>query len=452
MNLSRRRFMQLSAAAASGFAGLHLLVSGNVKAVEPYGPLESDPDKYLDLPKGFSYKVISRRGEVMDDGLLLPDLPDGMAAFEGPDGLTLLVRNHELTPVQRGPFGKGNELLGKISKDKLYDRGNGETPGAGGTTTVVYDTKKQKVVRQFLSLAGTSRNCSGGPSPWGSWLTCEETVDRAGVNAKGKYVCERDHGYVFEVPASEKIGLADPIPLKDMGRFNHEAVAVDPQTSIVYLTEDRDDGLFYRFIPKKKRKLAEGGKLQVLALRDHKSADTRNWNKEAKQFKAGEKHKVEWLEIDDVQSSNDDLRKRGFESGAARFARGEGIWFGKNEFFFACTSGGRERAGQVWRYGPVSDTLQLFVEPNDIDLLKSADNLTLAPWGDLILCEDRTDQVVRLVGVTPKGELYTFAHNHLRTEFAGATFSPDGTTLFVNIQGKGITVAITGPWNERRLA
>ena len=92
--------------------------------------------------------------------------------------------------------------------------------------------------------------------------------------------------------------------------------------------------------------------------------------------------------------------------------------------------------------------LELFIEPNDSRLIDSADNLTVAPWGDVVVCEDRKGAVVRLVGVTPGGDIYTLAHSHLRTEFAGVTFSPDGSTLFVNAQGKGLTLAITGPWKQ----
>jgi len=467
MNIPRRHFIQTSAAIAAGFGGLNLLTQrklyaiGNRASSRGYGPLQSDPDRILDLPAGFGYKIISRRGDEMDDGLLVPDLPDGMATFSGPGGLSILVRNHELKPIQRGPFGKANKLLKKVPAKKFYDYGKGRTPGLGGTTTLVFDTNEQKVVRQFLSLAGTYRNCAGGPTPWKSWLTCEESVDRVGTNVKDNYISEKDHGYTFEVPASTKMRLADPVPLKQMGRFNHEAVAVDPRTSIVYLTEDRHEGLFYRFIPKKPRQLVAGGKLQVLALVDQKSADTRNWNSDAKQFNAGDTHKIRWLDIDNVESPDDDLRLRGHEAGAACFARGEGIWFGDNEIYFACTNGGVKKAGQIWRYRPSPNegtndeaaapaTLELFIEPNDTELLKAADNLTIAPWGDVILCEDRTDEVVRLLGVTPNGQLYTLANNHVNTEFAGATFSPDGSTLFVNLQGKGLTLAITGPWKDNR--
>ena len=151
-----------------------------------------------------------------------------------------------------------------------------------------------------------------------------------------------------------------------------------------------------------------------------------------------------------------DLRYRGFEQGAARFARGEGMWHGENEVFFACTNGGEIGAGQIFRYVPspyegtereknTPATLELFLESNDTDLLKSCDNLTIAPWGDLVICED--DPHPFIVGVTRQGELYKLGENvGFPSEFAGGVFSPSGKTYFVNIQDAGLTLAITGPW------
>ncbi len=163
------------------------------------------------------------------------------------------------------------------------------------------------------------------------------------------------------------------------------------------------------------------------------------------------------MDMDGVTSPKDDLRFRGFKAGAARFARGEGMWTGDDEIFFTCTNGGKATAGQIWRYRPseaegtAAETkspgrLELFIEPNDSNILKSADNLTVSPWGDVMVCEDRSDRVVRIVGVTRDGKPYTFANHHKRSEFAGATFSPDGSTLFVNIQHHGLTLAISGPF------
>ena len=456
MRFTRRRFLGVAASVGVGFWGLRQLLDGaddtGPTDHSPYGPLVSDPHKIIDLPKRFSYQIVSQLGDPMSDGLLVPGLPDGMAAFAGSDGLTVLVRNHELTPKDPGPFGKKAELLGKVEADRLYDVPSNQQPCIGGTTTVVFDTRTQKVVRQFLSLGGTIRNCAGGATPWGSWVTCEETVVRRGGDKKAGYDAHEDHGFNFEVPATVEPRLTPAVPLKDMGRFNHEAIAVDPKSGIVYQTEDRPDGLIYRFLPRNPGKLADGGKLQALSVKGQKSLDTRNWKTQT--VEVGRKLSVAWIDIDDVLSPKDDLRVRGFKAGAARFARGEGMWTGDGEIYFACTSGGKAEAGQIWRYVPspnegqpgVAGQLELFIEPNDSRLLKSADNLTVSPWGDLVVCEDRPDAVVRIVGVTPQGRLYTFANTPTRSEFAGATFSPDGSTLFVNIQKRGLTLAITGPF------
>ena len=464
MSTSRRSFLQSSAAFAIGAAGLKKFVSaGELQSAAQssvrFGNLIEDPHQLLSLPPGFSYRVISHAGDSMDDGLLVPDKPDGMATFAGPRGLTLLVRNHEIEPRQQGPFGEDCERLRQIDTQKLYDMGEEGKPCIGGTTTVVYDTRNQRVVRQYLSLSGTTRNCAGGPTPWGSWITCEEASDVKGVNKvdEGPEIfCQQDHGYNFEVPATADIHLAPAIPLREMGRFRHEAVAIEPKSGIVYQTEDVEDGLIYRFIPNRPGNLQAGGKLQALALVERKSADTRNWNDEYT-ISPILKYAVKWIDLDEVEAPGDDLRHRGFTAGAARFARGEGMWYANGDIYFACTNGGAAKLGQMWKYTPsphegaVRETdepgkMELFVEPRSSTLVANADNLTSTPWGDLLVCEDRDGDEVRLVGITPNGDCYTFGRNHAHTEFAGATFSPDGSTLFVNLQHHGMTLAITGPW------
>lgn len=461
MTISRRHFLRNTSAVTLGFTGLHTLVGcgpssrlTSKSGATGYGPVVPDINGILDLPEGFSYTIVSRTGDKMNDDFFVPSQHDGMAAFSGSRNQTILVRNHEISAGANsgsGPFGENNQLMQQLNGSQLYDRGRNGTPCLGGTTTLVFDTQQQKLVSHHLSLAGTLRNCAGGPTPWNTWVTCEETVDRAGEELSA------DHGYNFEVPVSDKPGLATPVALKDMGRFNHEAIAVDPASGIVYETEDRGDGLIYRFIPNTPGQLANGGRLQVLVITDSPSLDTRNWDIQL--VEPGTELDVTWIDIDDVTSENDDLRIRGFENGAARFARGEGMWYGNGSIYFACTNGGQNRKGQIWKYTPSEregttseqnspGRLELFVEPNDSNLVENADNLTIAPWGDLIVCEDGPgDQ--NLVGVTPEGNLYQFSHNSLNnSEFAGATFSPDGSTFFVNIQSPGFTVAITGPWKN----
>jgi secreted PhoX family phosphatase len=464
MSSTRRSFFKASAAFALGVTGLQRFVAAGEQrrigdSARRFGELVRDPHNILSLPQGFTYRAISHAGDLMDDGLMVPDKPDGMATFAGPSGLTLLVRNHEIEPRQQGPFGEDAELLSKIDSGLLYDLGEECRPCIGGTSTLVYDTKRQQLVRQFLSLAGTIRNCAGGPTPRGTWITCEEATDVVGENLVDdgpRIICQKAHGYNFEVPATADIRLTPAVPLTAMGRFRHEAVAEDPHTGIVYQTEDVDDGLLYRFLPDTPGELAKGGQLQTLALVDLPSADTRNWAGQVT-IVPGRRYAVRWVDIDNVESPENDLRFRGFAAGAARFARGEGMWYSRGCIYFACTNGGAAELGQLWKYTPghaegklgeSSDPgmLELFVESNNSTLLANADNLTVAPWGDLMVCEDRDGQEVRLVSVTPDGQCHIFAHNHVHTEFSGATFSPDGTTLFVNLMHKGMTLAITGPW------
>ena len=464
MTLSRRTFIEYCGAAALGFAGLNRLLTTTAFAnpdaariANPYGPPIDDPQSVIALPKGFSYKIIAREGDTMSDGFIVPGLPDAMAAFPGPSGETIVICNHELRPNDPGPFGKDWSGVARIDPAKVYDFGSGKTPSTGGTSTFIFDTDKQEIQKHFLSLVGTHRNCAGGPTPWGTWISCEEMVISKGYYEEHDYTADKDHGYNFEVPATVDMQIADPIALTAMGRFNHEAVCVDPRTGIVYQTEDRHDGLITRFIPDKRGDLSSG-RLQALCVRDKKSCDTRNWDAGAHDIiPVREACAVDWYDLEDIQAPEDDLRIRGFNDGCARFARGEGMWFGDNEAFFACTNGGPKKYGQIWRYVPSEfegtakekdspGHVEIFLEPMDTDIMAGADNLTVTPWGDLMVCEDHSGETIRLVGVTPEGKCYTFARNMMGSEFAGACFSPDGSTMFVNIQGAGAILAITGPW------
>ena len=271
---------------------------------------------------------------------------------------------------------------------------------------------------------------------------------------------ERPHGYVFEVPSTHQ-GLIEPIPIKAMGRFEHEAAAVHRATGIVYMTEDRHNSLFYRYIPDVPGKLHEGGRLQALAIEGQPSFKTHNWSHQPDVL-PGDPLRTRWIDLDDVAPEENDLRLRGASDGAATFARGEGLCVAGDRFVFTCTIGGPVRLGQVFAYTPSPfegrsaeqdspGELSLIAEASLESILRNADNLTMAPWGDLIVCED-TAVHCGLVGIRPDGSQYQLADNaHSNSELTGVCFSPDGQTLFVNIQYPGMTLAISGPFPSRGL-
>ncbi len=431
--LDRRRFLHRSAAAGIGASGLTALMAngaqarkggrGNTPIEAPdnggYGELQPDP--VLALPAGFSYVRFGETGDIMSDGIPTPGSHDGMAAFAGPGSQVRLVRNHERNAG--APF-----------TTPAYDE-----LAAGGTTNLVYDTAAKELVRDNASLSGTIRNCAGGPTPWESWLTCEENTATR----------NEPHGYLFDVPADAQSAV-DPVPLKAMGRFVHEACAVDPATGIVYETEDRGESGFYRFLPEERGNLAAGGRLQMLAVKARPGYDARTGQR------VGKPLPVTWVDIDDPDPANADadpraVHKQGVAEGGATFDRLEGCWYGDGSVFFTSTSGGDAGLGQVWEYRPRGRSggqLILVFESEDADLLEKPDNITVSPRGGLLLCEDGGGQDF-LRGVNEEGQIFDFGRNDLNgSEFAGATYSPDGDTLFVNIQSPGITFAITGPFEK----
>ncbi|GAB5348235.1 alkaline phosphatase PhoX [Alteriqipengyuania sp. 357] len=437
----RRKFL-----AGTGTAFAALIASGcTTRGVAPvqtsasvpaYGPLVKDPAGMLDLPPGFSYRLLSSLGNAMSDGGTVPDKADGMGCFDLGNGEIALVRNHELVPTDKagGPIALG------------FGTRDGEIV-PGGTTNIVLDAATLEVKREFRTLGGTIRNCSGGVTPWNSWLTCEEAP--TGPGQRYGEGLARNHGWVFEVPANAT-GLVDPVPLTAMGRFNHEAACVDPATGIVYLTEDRDEGVLYRFLPNQSGNLRAGGKLQAMVVEGIE--DTRNWSSATMPLK--QLFEISWVDLDNVEAPDDDLRLRAAAKGAALVARGEGIHMGTDELFVCSTSGGQKKLGQIFKLIPGRDRrpdmVELFFESEREDQFNFGDNLTVSPRGHLIVCEDQYTDVVdnHLRGITPDGRAYDFGRLTMQTELAGGCFSPDGKWFFVNAYSPTRTVAITGPWDS----
>lgn len=456
-NQGRRDFLTAGLSAAGllafhGFSSRFSLLNANAfseSTAAGYGPLAparttNTGEVLLALPRDFQYTVFGKTGQIMSDGRPTPRAHDGMAAFKVGRELRL-VRNHEINTF----VGKPGVVLDPNAYDSL---------AGGGTTTLVIDPKTREVVRDFVSLSGTLVNCAGGRTPWDSWISCEETVlgprrfkAADGTNRGG---FEKRHGYCFEVSAKSNSAVT-PVPLKQLGRFEHEAIAIDRRTGIVYLTEDYATAGFYRFLPRKRGQLVAGGQLQMLAVEGRPNFDARS------QQKTGVRLPVTWVDIanpDPPEADFDSLAvfKQGATRGAAMFIRLEGCFAGNGHVYFTSTTGGDKKLGQVWQYTPSakdSGSLTLLFEVTDPAILNMPDNLCLAGKDKLVICEDNDyGMPIHLRILTSRGEIIDLAKNITEgfqiREFAGITFSPDGQTLFVNIQIPGLTLAIWGPWDR----
>jgi secreted PhoX family phosphatase len=435
-------------AAFGGFSALAVKSADAAPAKDPfsvdYGPLQPVRDQatgqeLLMLPKGFEYISYSWRGDPMSNGNPTPAAHDGMAAFRRDDRI-VIVRNHEV-----------NSFSGRFT-DPAYD-----PDAAGGTSNLVFDPDAGRWLEVLPSVSGTIRNCAGGPTPWGSWLTCEET---GVINP----VSGLRHGYVLEVPIQ---GQATGTPFKPMGRFSHEAVAVDSNTGWVYETEDANPAGLFRFRPNQFGNLASGGTLEMLSIN---TATGQSYD--ARQDGTGTEYTTSWVTIDnpDPQPGQSSPTQQGLAKGAAIFRGLEGIWFADGVFYIVSTNGGPVNEGQIFEYHPSDGSMRvLFASPSG-EVLDSPDNITVSPRGGIVLCEDGGG-IEFLHGLTQDGQIFKFCQNNVvvppegfpgkpaiapgnytGAEFAGATFEPkNGNWLFVNIQSPGITFAITGPWRQGAL-
>ncbi|MGW1477763.1 alkaline phosphatase PhoX [Streptomyces rubiginosohelvolus] len=437
------------AAAAIAFTGAFSeLFAGTAAARghDGYGPLIPDPDGLLDLPKGFRYRVLSREGEPLRSGEgPVPSNHDGMAALRGRNGRIHLVRNHE------------NRHTAEIGVPTIpgltYD------PAAKGGCTSLELDGRNKVLGERVAIAGTAVNCAGGPTPWRTWLTCEESEDKAGTNGYTK-----DHGFIFEVDGADP-RRTGAVPLTAMGRFQHEAIAVDPKSGIVYETEDAFEkpfGLFYRFLPEKPLggtgSLRAGGELE--AMRVPGVPDLSVVQETGTSF-----DRIEWVPVPDPLAKETAIRFQDFgPKGITHAQKLEGCYWGGSSVYLVSSFAHRDEGsaadhyGQVWRYEPKKRRLTLVVifgPDTDIQLPgESPDNICLAADGGLMVCEDGGG-AQHVLGVTRRGEVYAMARGRQNIgtpeepewgEFAGVTFSPDGSTMYVNCYTPGTTFAVTGPW------
>ena len=406
-----------SRARRSGAAPIQASIEGGARESERLVP---DPEGLLDLPRGFTYRVLQRTGEPMSDGYRVPGRPDAMGCFALPDGTWALMRNHELDEglLRLSPYPPGTR-----APSAAYDRHMN-----GGVSRIVLD-REARVRSSNLVLTGTARNCAGGMSPWG-WLSCEESVLPR-------------HGYVFLCPA-DSARLRRPRKISAYGRFQHEAVAIDPRDRAAYLTEDRSDGCLYRFVPHDRADPFGEGQLQAMAIADQA------YFRLGEEQPDGARFAVRWVDVPARAGERDRLRYEAHERGAASVMRGEGIWRVDDGFAFTSTTGGPLAAGQIFHLSPTRDggVLRLLAQSRDATTLDMPDNLTVTPWGDLLVCEDNhRSPCLRLV--TRKGRVLPVAFNRgSLSEFAGVCFSPDGRFVFVNIQEAGLTVVIEGPWQR----
>lgn len=446
----------------------------------PYGPIAPVRDistglPLLQLPAGFVYKSFGWRGDMMTDGKTCPGGHDGMGVIVsrkvGRSTELVLVRNHEI-----GATGPANFL----NAPAAYDNGNSSATSSnkfgGGTTNLLF--RDGNWVSMSPSLGGTQTNCAGGVTPWGTWLTCEEVSSDA-VGTAGK-----KHGYVFEVTADPAQTTGQPII--GMGRFGHEAAAVDPGTGIVYQTEDSSGKSgFYRYVPDivlaRPGSLAMGGVLQMAKVR---GANNVNLGTAA----VNASYELEWVDIanpDQNRGNGTGLNGvtitnaagpfvQGWVQGALRMNRGEGIWYAKGKMFVMDTAGGAVQRGTIWELDLASQTLTCIYSSPSALVGNMGDNLTVSPRDGILICEDASSAAndsfgfgQRLMGLNAAGDAYIFSKNNIvlsadqlnvagklsslagdrrSNEFCGACFDPTGRYLFVNIQTPGITFAITGPW------
>ena len=377
--LSRRQFVGSGALAAAALTfgpafWRDALAAPAAPGASPYGSLNPPDANGLSLPPGFQAREIARSGSDVA-GYPWHILPDGQATFGASDGGWFLVSNSETTADQ------------------------------GGGASAIQFGQDGSIRRAHRVLDGTDRNCSGGHTPWGTYLSCEEW----------------EGGQVWEC---DPTGKTPAVMRPAMGTFTHESACVDPVNKRVYMTEDTKDGCLYRFTPTSYPDLSTG----VLRV-----------------AKVGSDGRVRWTVVPDPSAITAPTRK---QVGGTRFNGGEGMWFDSGIVYFTTKGDNKVHAydTRTRRYELIYDEATHPDSP-----LSGLDGITVSRSGDLYLCEDGGDLDICMI--TPDRVVSRFLKAtgaaHDDSELTGVVFDPSGERLYfssMRAYGQGATYEVTGPF------